>query len=118
MIKKRRGIDPMISMINVVFLLIAFFLFGELDAPAPSAVALPQVSATGELNGRERLIIHADGRLEMNNMEDEAALEQAAQAGEELLVSVDKALPAAQLVEILATLKQQGILIANMEVAK
>lgn len=60
---RRRLVDPVLSMINVVFLLIAFFLFGELRPEPPLAVTLPRAELAGEQDFEIQFLVDETGAL-------------------------------------------------------
>lgn len=97
-------------MINVVFLLLIFFLMtAQIVPPAPFEVDLP--SATGEEDpGRNALYISADGEIAFDTARGDAALAQAAATSLEtpLRVQADADLSAATLARVLAALTALG----------
>ena len=69
----RRGGDNLLPMINVVFLLLIFFLISaEMTPPEPFEVSSPEAHLTEEANGSFTLYTDAQGRLAFNGVEDAA----------------------------------------------
>lgn len=75
--KFRRGLDPMLTMINVVFLLLAFFIQGSFEEPEPSSFELP--IASGES------IDSLDPEHQIQTME---VFQQLAKEGRGVLISI------------------------------
>ena len=70
----RRGGDNLLPMINVVFLLLIFFLISaEMTPPEPFEVSSPEAHLTEEANGSFILYSDAQGRLAFNGVEDAAS---------------------------------------------
>lgn len=70
----RRGGDNLLPMINVVFLLLIFFLISaEMTPPEPFEVSSPEAHLTEEANGSFTLYTDAQGRLAFNGVEDAAS---------------------------------------------
>ena len=113
-LKPRRRQDPTIALINIVFLLLVFFLVaGTMAPPLSSRAKLAQSAAGEESEAQDALVILASGELlhrgSPTQLEAFAASLPALPANSRrLLVAADRELPAQQLLEILATLKQMG----------
>lgn len=111
--KPRRLSEPALPMINVVFLLLIFFLMSaRIAPPAPFAVAPPEAVAEGEAHGEHTLHIGADGLLAFDAAREDGVW--AALGGIEtpetatLLIRADASLPANRLAEVLSRASQIG----------
>ena len=114
MFSRRKG-EPTIALINVVFLMLIFFLIaGTLAPPIDRGVTLVR---TSELQGREppdAVIVHADGTLSWRGRPVEAAEAVALTATTNdaeqtsLRIVPDRDLPAARLVELGDELRRAG----------
>ena len=101
--------ESVVPMINVVFLLLIFFLMTATIVPPRPLEATPPEAATAETAGRgETLHVGADGTLAYGDVRGEAAL-GAVPPGTGLLVRADAGLPAADLARILARLAEAGV---------
>ena len=108
---RRRG-EAVVPMINVVFLLLIFFMMSATIAPAPPFdLALPRAEGAGEAPADRALYLAADGALSYAGAEGAAAWEAlAAQPPDApLVVRADAALPAPQLAALLTRLAGAGI---------
>ena len=111
--QKRQTGEPILPMINVVFLLLIFFLLSSQIAPrAPFAVALPRLE-TGQPSGSEALLfVAADGRLHFSGAQAEdpmtAVLAQASEL-ETLSLRADAKVPAREVVLLISKLRDAGI---------
>ncbi|WP_439124217.1 ExbD/TolR family protein [Marivita sp.] len=107
---RRSAREPVVPMINVVFLLLIFFLMtAQIVPPAPFDLDLPR--ATGhEDTGQNALYINDDGEIAFDTARGDLALTQAISIAAEdpLRVHADANLPAATLAQILATLTALG----------
>lgn len=108
--RRRRGIDPMIAMINVVFLLLAFFMIGEFSEPMPFAIDLPVAQSGIEFDYQNVIFISRNGEIE-------SAVDLAEISGPTLIMA-DGALPANDLISMLKDLRAQGVFISSVEVQK
>ncbi|WP_264210984.1 biopolymer transporter ExbD [Leisingera thetidis] len=111
--KTRQAGEPVLPMINVVFLLLIFFLLSSQIAPrAPFAVTPPRLE-TGEASAPEAvLFMAADGRLHFSGAQDSDALAAvAAQAAElgTLTLRADAEVPARAVAALIARLREAGI---------
>lgn len=105
--------EPTIALINVVFLMLIFFMIaGTLAPPLDGEVKLIR---TEGLEGRappDTLVVHADGRLSLRGeaMADAAAFMAGLTAEEMDTIRLvpDRDLPAAELVRLANTLRSQG----------
>ena len=120
--RKSKG-EPTIALINVVFLMLIFFLIaGTLAPPLDDDLKLVN---TEELEGApppEGLVIMSDGTLKSNGKPIEnVAAYYAANPTEVVRVVPDRNLPAALLLQIGAALKEAGaeqIVIATEQAVK
>lgn len=112
-ITRRKKGEPTIALINVVFLMLIFFLVaGTVAQPLDAELELV---STRDLEGREppnALVIHLDGRLSFRGTPQPSAAAYVAalppEARASLRIVPDRALPAARLVEISRALRQAG----------
>jgi len=105
--------EPTIALINIVFLMLIFFLIAGTVAP-PLADDLKLIN-TSELDGTappSGLVIHADGRLEADGqpLTTPAAYVETLPEDETQSIRLipDRALPAAELLRIGAALRAAG----------
>lgn len=105
--------EPTIALINIVFLMLIFFMAAATFAP-PLGRDLRLVR-TADLEGRappDALVIHADGRLEFRGeaLVDAAAYMARAEVGSDGTVRIvpDAALPASDLLRVGAGLQRAG----------
>lgn len=106
--------EPLLPMINVVFLLLIFFLImAQITPPPPVEVTPPEAGRDGDAlaeDGAAILWIDAAGGLAHRDASDSAALEAVAAARpESVLIRADAAAPAARLAEVIAALGAAGI---------
>ncbi|MCL3883373.1 biopolymer transporter ExbD [Marivita sp. GX14005] len=106
--------EPTIALINVVFLMLIFFMIaGTLAAPMERDLTLVR---TETLEGRappDTLVIHADGRLSYRGSPVSSAAEFLAQQprggqGQPVRIVPDRALPARLLVRLSSELRAAG----------
>lgn len=110
----RRGSEPMIALINIVFLMLIFFLVAAVIAP-PLDRGVELVEAS-RLEGRappDAAVIHADGRMIYRGAEVTSEAYLAARLSEgsgaaSLRLVPDRNLPAAQLIAIAGELRRNG----------
>lgn len=107
---RRASREPVVPMINVVFLLLIFFLMtAQIVPPAPFDLTLP--GADGQEDGGSlALYVSADGEIAFEALRGEAALSAAvAQSGDTpLRLHADAGLNATALARILAQLSALG----------
>ncbi|RBW52465.1 biopolymer transporter ExbD [Ruegeria sp. A3M17] len=112
--KAKQGREPTIALINVVFLMLIFFMIaGTLAPPLSKSVKLVE---TSDLDGREppdALVIRSDGTLEYRGAEltgVDAYVERASinLPLDDVRVVPDRALPAVRLKEVSDTLRALG----------
>ncbi|AUR06004.1 putative biopolymer transport protein (plasmid) [Phaeobacter inhibens] len=111
--KKRQAGEPILPMINVVFLLLIFFLLSSQIAPrAPYAVTPPELES-GESPAPEAvLFMAADGQLHFSGAEGGDALAAVAVQATELEVltlRADAGVPAREVAALIARLRDAGI---------
>ena len=107
---QRSSREPVVPMINVVFLLLIFFLMtAQIVPPAPFDLTLPEAGGD-EDQGAAELYISADGEVAFETLRGDAALALAATRANEapLRVHADATLSAAALATILRQLAEQG----------
>ncbi len=105
--------EPTIALINIVFLMLIFFLVaGTLARPLDAELSLVR---TADLDGSappDALVIHADGRMQYRGADLAEAAEMLADAegdaGKSVRIVPDRDLPAARLVAIGAALRGAG----------
>lgn len=111
--RPRRNGEPALPMINVVFLLLIFFLMSaQIAAPPPLDVAPPRAEHSESPRTDLRLFISADGTLGLGDISGSAALAALAatpgRGDATLLIRADAALPAQTLAAVLARLSALG----------
>ncbi len=114
----RRPRESIVPMINVVFLLLIFFLMtAQIAPPEPFEVDPPESNAEDPAEGREILHMNKDGELAYGEARDEgvfAALEGFGAGlpdgdGSMLMIRADRDVPAAQVAALMARLSALGI---------
>lgn len=108
-------------MINVVFLLLIFFMMtATITQPTPFDVTLADAQREGELHEDTTLFVAADGRLGMNGLFENAVWPAlgAMQMKGPLTIRADAALPAKDLSGILTRLAQLGVTSIELVVAQ
>jgi biopolymer transport protein ExbD len=106
---QRRRRDSTIPLINVVFLMLVFFLIAGTVAP-PLDPDLELVDTT-ELEGREppdALVLHADGSLSFRGQSTDAETYMADYEGEEVRIVPDRAASGPRLIEVTGALRRAG----------
>lgn len=106
--------EPTIALINIVFLMLVFFMVaGTLSQPLDASLKLVN---TADLEGRpppDGLVLHADGRLSHRGRDVASAEAYMATRGDAERDSVrlvpDRDLPAAQLVALANDLRAAGV---------
>jgi biopolymer transport protein ExbD len=106
-----------VPMINVVFLLLIFFLMtAQITPPAPLEISLPVAAGTGQKNAKgEALYVSASGGVAYLNLSGDAAFAALArtqattQAQQPVQLYADAALSGTDLVRILGRLGAAGI---------
>lgn len=105
--------EPTIALINIVFLMLIFFMIaGTLAPPIDKDLSLVK---TADLEGREppdTLVVHADGRLSLRGQPVADAVSYVlglpAEAREVVKIVPDQALPAKDLVRLGNALRAAG----------
>lgn len=107
-VRRRRG-ESIVPMINVVFLLLIFFLMtATITPPDPFATRPPEADAAAVAEPGEALFVGADGALAFGDERGDAVF-AAIPAGAPLLVRADAQLEAAALSTVLARLAEAGV---------
>jgi len=111
--RRRRAAEPIVPMINVVFLLLIFFLMSAQIAPrAPFDVTLPQGAGGDRAVPADTLYMDAGGRLAFNEARGDAvfdALAARATADDPLHIRADARLEARALARLLPQLAARGV---------
>ncbi|MBD2860025.1 biopolymer transporter ExbD [Spongiibacter sp. KMU-158] len=113
---RNAGDDNLIPLINIVFLLLIFFMVaGQMHSPLEAGIALPESQKKGELPKRAFTVqVDTSGRLFVAGLVMDSALLQRELALPEnqhrvVALQVDKNLKAAALDEVLAVLRESGV---------
>ncbi|MBL4558677.1 MAG: biopolymer transporter ExbD [Rhodobacteraceae bacterium] len=102
--------EPVVPMINVVFLLLIFFLMAAVIAPPePFGVTLPRAAADDPPATGGALHLGADGTLAYGTARGEAVFAALADHRGALELRADAALPAARLAGLMPRLGAAGI---------
>ncbi|MFP7571239.1 ExbD/TolR family protein [Marivita sp. S2033] len=105
---RRASREPVVPMINVVFLLLIFFLMtAQIVPPAPFDLTLPTADGDEDA-GDATLYISADGDIAFEALRGDTALVQAAARTDTLRLSADAALNAQTLARLLGELAALG----------
>ncbi|HET9680029.1 MAG TPA: biopolymer transporter ExbD [Gammaproteobacteria bacterium] len=113
----RASDDGVLPLINLVFLLLVFFMVaGQLKQPAPFAIETPTTSAdnkaTVHAKDTMRISVSADGDLALNGIEiSRRELRRTLRQAKPSMVTLraDAAITAGEFQKVIATLKQAGI---------
>jgi len=110
---RRRQSEPALPMINVVFLLLIFFLMSaQIVAPPPIDVTPPVVQRGDAAQDDLRLHMSAEGALALDDLRDADVWDRFAEvqtpSEATVLIRADAALPAAQLASVLARISALG----------
>ncbi|WP_425038725.1 ExbD/TolR family protein [Primorskyibacter sp. S187A] len=108
--RTRTAREPTIALINIVFLMLVFFMVaGTLAQPMDGDIRLVR---TADLDGRappDTLVVHADGRLSYRGEEiADVAGFMAEKGGEIARIVPDRALDARRLMEVAQALRAGG----------
>lgn len=113
--RQRSKREPTIALINIVFLMLVFFMVaGTLAQPLDPELKLVKTEELDGIAPPDALVVHADGRLSYRGetVASGAAFlaEREADAGEDITVRLvpDRALEAAALVKLTAELRRAG----------
>ena len=111
--RRRSRTDSIVPMINIVFLLLIFFLMtATIAPPAPVEVAPPESTAEGRVERQRTLFVAADGRLafgEARGGEVFDALAGLPMDGPPLLIRADRGVPGARVAEVISRLGALGL---------
>lgn len=113
--------ESIVPMINVVFLLLVFFLMTATIAPSdPVEVTPPDAEGGAESDRQGALYLTADGRVRTGALEGAAAIAEAALlvAGEPLPLVADRETPSARVAAVLRDLAAAGISDVHLIVAR
>ncbi|MEM7497185.1 MAG: biopolymer transporter ExbD [Pseudomonadota bacterium] len=111
----RRKSEGVVPMINVVFLLMIFFLMSTTLSPERNAaVAVPESEAGVASEGGRELVVGADGGLAWGQYRGDAAMAavEAAYAngtGGVLVIKADRAVAGAEIARLIARLRTAGV---------
>lgn len=101
--------ESIVPMINVVFLLLVFFLMAATIAPPdPFGSSPPEAAGAGPGGEAETLHIGSGGELAFGALRGEAAL-AAIPTDAPIIVRADAALPASEIAAFLARLAEAGV---------
>ena len=108
----RRRPDPTITLINVVFLMLTFFLIaGTVAPPLPPQVELVRLSEIAPVTPPDVLVLDAGGRTLWHGKEADGASHAAATGADGVArILPDRAAPAAALVALAQALRAAGAL--------
>ncbi|MEM6375780.1 MAG: biopolymer transporter ExbD [Pseudomonadota bacterium] len=113
--------EAIVPMINVVFLLLIFFLMtSQLTQPEPFEVTPPVSASEGQPEAEPVMYLNAKGRLSFEGQEGEAAIAAvAAQSdlNDVILLRADAQLSAENLAEVLRELSAAGLARVELIVA-
>ena len=113
--------ESIVPMINVVFLLLIFFMMtARITQPAPFDVTSPEAQSDQEPQDISTLYVAADGQLGLNGQRGDAVWDALALLpdGGPLTLRADAALPARDLSRILTRLAGVGITAVDLVVAQ
>ena len=105
--RKRQPREAIVPMINVVFLLLIFFLMTATIAPPDPLDVSPPRAAAEATDRAEALSVTADGRLAFGSLRGPAAISAAVDAGA-VRLRVDANLPGSDLARLMTRLAAQG----------
>lgn len=110
--QRQRPTENIVPMINIVFLLLIFFLISaQIAPPDPVQVQLPEGLGEAEHPQDDTLYIDADGTLYFGQTVGDAALDLLGQSAGDapLYIRADAALPANVLAALLPKLAAAGV---------
>ncbi len=106
----RRAAENIVPMINVVFLLLIFFLMSaQIAPPDPIDVTVPDSTSEAAPLDPAALYVGADGTLAYGGVTGDAALAALADHDGVLSLRADASLPAAKLAALLPRLAEAGV---------
>lgn len=109
---RREPRESIVPMINVVFLLLIFFLMtAQIAPPEPFEVSLPESAAEAPSEAGHTLHLSGEGELAYQDLRDEEALAALSGLGEAetLKLRADRSVPAQQVAILLGRLAGLGI---------
>lgn len=112
-LRRKSAKEPTIALINIVFLMLVFFMVaGALAPPLDPSLALVKTEELDSVAPPDALVMHPDGRLSYRG-DDVASVEawlgeNAPEEGAAVRVIPDRELPAAQLVDLARDLRTAG----------
>jgi len=109
---RRTPRETIVPMINVVFLLLIFFLMtAQIAPPDPFDMDLPQASEQADLDGRAVLWLAADGTPALDDLTGDAVWPALAALGPDVALSIraDQALPGVELARVMQRLSGLGL---------
>ena len=108
--------ESIIPMVNVIFLLLIFFLMtSSFIVPDPFDLNKPYADSSNKVSTEERMYISKTGKIFISDKINENAwryLEQ--NIPEELLLIIDSSFPAKDLLDISEKLKELGVIELNL----
>lgn len=108
--RPRARVESVVPMINVVFLLLVFFLMtATLAPPDPFETVPPSAERTVAAEPGTVLFVGAGGELALGELRGEQIYEIAGGSAESLVVRADARLEAARLTAILSRLAANGV---------
>ncbi|MEO0620905.1 MAG: biopolymer transporter ExbD [Pseudomonadota bacterium] len=109
--RTRRDRSSVVPMINIVFLLLIFFLLSAtVETLPPFEISPPESQAEAPPETPDTLFIGADGTLAFGEVRGDAVFDAIAQSGlDRLLLRADRELPARRIAAILARCGEVGI---------
>ena len=116
-LRRKSTREPTIALINIVFLMLVFFMVaGALAPPLDSALTLVKTEDLDTVSPPDALVVHPDRRLSYRGADVASAAdwlaERTAEAGGEtggpVRLVPDRDLPAAELIRIARELKSAG----------
>lgn len=106
--RKRQPREATVPMINVVFLLLIFFLMTATIAPQDPLDVSPPMATSDPAEPAKALVVAADGTVALGEMRGQAAIDGVVSNGP-VTLRVDAGLPGANLAELLARLAALGV---------
>ncbi len=106
--RRRMAGEPIVPMINVVFLLLVFFLLtAQIAPPDPVDVVLPIANAEADTSAGAALYLPADGDIAFGDLRGDDAIRAAVAAGP-VALRADAGADARDLADVLARLAAAG----------